>query len=218
MLQAKGHTHQCMQVLYLLEVQDQELKHVATTYRNALVAAVEVSLSGQLILIFWTDYDEDGTWFYDVHARASGDRIATFKPPGVDSPASRAFLPEDRVATATPSSFTVMKLPMGQSQGSHTPPPAPCADGQRAVSFITVNVPATKLAFLPGGCGQVFLYDAHTLALLGAVHCQRSASPVAYFGGCTAGVCPPARGAIGNMSWVCRCSGLSLAAPRAVRF
>ena len=43
-----------MQVLYLLDVQCQELKHIATTYMNANVAAVKLSLSGQLILLLGT--------------------------------------------------------------------------------------------------------------------------------------------------------------------
>ena len=65
---------------------------------------------------FWEHYEGDEEWSCDVHARASGDRVATFKPPGVDahSKASLAFVTEDRVAMATSSSFKVVKLPMGQ--------------------------------------------------------------------------------------------------------
>ena len=123
---------------------------------------------------FWEHYEGDEEWSCDVHARASGDRIAAFKPPGVDahSIASLAFLTENRVAMATSSSFKVLKLPMGQLQGSHTPALAPVVEVQRAVGLVTVNAPATQLTFLPGGCSSVFLYDAHTMAPLGAIHLE----------------------------------------------
>ena len=167
-----------MQVLYLLDVSSLELRHISTTYDVLEMTAVRFSLSGQVILIFWADYtggprDPRGPpCRCDTHARASGDRIATFHPTGVraQSLPSMAFTKDDRLAFAFPSKFEVYQLPLGQSEGVTPSAHVPAVVGEGAAGVITVNATGTKLAFLPACCCDIFLYDAHTLRALSTVH------------------------------------------------
>ena len=140
-----------------------------TTYDILKTRAVRLSPSGQTILVLWGNISHPCRC--DIHLCTSGDRVATFYPPGIgvyEMP-SMAFLAEDRLVIAAPSSFQVYMLPMGQSEGTTRPCNAPVCEDQRPASIVTVNPAGTKLAFLPVCCSTVFLYNAYTTAPLGTV-------------------------------------------------
>ena len=114
----------------------------------------------------------DNMWRCDVHAIATLDRVATFKPQGIkayDLP-SMAFMAGDRLAIAAPGSFEVFKLPSGQSEGRGTPPHVQPDEGIRAAGLVSLNASGAKLAFQPAGCSGIFLFDSRTLLALGTVH------------------------------------------------
>ena len=121
----------------------------------------------------------DNMWRCDVHAVASLDRVATFKPQGIkayDLP-SMASLAGDRLAIAAPGSFEVFRLPSGQSEGRGTPPDIQPDEGIRAAGLISLNGAGTKLAFQPAGCSDIFLFDSRTLVALDTVHLEGHSPP-----------------------------------------
>ena len=159
-----------MQVLYLLDVATQEFKHVVTTYDILTMVAVRWSSDGH-ILVLWEDYTEEG-WRFDVYVNSSSAscaRLSTFQPAGNDHPPSTGFLPQDRLAVASPSSFEAFSLLSGQSGGCKSPPYIQTWSSDQMAGLVTVNAPGTRLAFLPAACSDVFLFDSGTLTAVGTV-------------------------------------------------
>ena len=157
-----------MQALYLLDIATQEFKHVVTTYDFLTMIAVRWSSDGH-ILVVWETYADD-SFRFDVHASASCARVSTFQPEDKTLlPPSTAFLPQSRLAVASPSSFEVFSLPSGLSEGCKSPPYSQTWLSDHMAGLVTVNASGTRFAFLPAACSDVFLFDSGTLTALGTV-------------------------------------------------
>ena len=166
-----------MQVLYLLDIDTHELRHITTSYEDMDMHSIQITAKSRCIVVFWEEY-ADGGFQCDVHARA-GHRVASFRPQAVSAldPPAKAFMLEDRMALAGCSNLDVWDLASGQLIGSRTPTQTVLSLGSWALSKVSVNLPGTKVAFLPAGCSTLYLYDSRTLAALTTVLLSSHALP-----------------------------------------
>ena len=158
-----------LQVLYMLDVGDEEPAFVTESEQYRRMGNVSFSLDSTLILVSWEGLDDSDPANFDVHDRA-GHRLAQFQVPGMPpDQGPPAHTLGGRAAFVRSHDFSVVELCTGDLLGVRGPGVSALDDNPEHAGLVTANSAGSKLAFCARGSGEIHLYDALTLAALGSV-------------------------------------------------